>query len=367
MKKFFISAGEPSGDAHAARLIRAMKLLDSDIQFIGIGGPRMAEAGMNSLLPQSEMSVVGVWEVAKKLNFFLNALKQCKSILNSEKIDAFIPVDYPGFNLKLASIAKKSNIPVIYYIAPQLWIWGNNRASKLEKNVDLLLTVFPFEKDFFRQYGINTEFVGHPLLEQIGLQKQFPDYKSREKTIAIFPGSRIQEIHNHQILINATINLLTKQLPDYKIEISCAESIPQETYSLLAKHQNVDLSYDSYELMARAKAGIIKTGTSNLEAALCGLPITMFYKTSNVTYWIGKLLVKSDYISIVNILQKRSVINEFIQHDAQPELIVDDIVDLVNNQDRFSSIQTSYLEIRQMLGERGASENAASAILNFIK
>ena len=366
MKKFFISAGEPSGDAHAARLIRAIKLLDSEIEFIGIGGARMAEAGMTSLFPLSEMSVVGIWEVAKKFNFFIHVLNECKSILNCEKIDAFIPVDYPGFNLKLASAAKKANIPVLYYIAPQLWAWGKNRAAKLQKNVDLLLTVFPFEQDFFRQYGINTQFVGHPLLDHIELQKQFADYNSRDNTIAVFPGSRLQEIHKHSNLISASINLLSEQLPDYKIEIACSESIPKQAYSLFAETQNVELSYDAHNLMSRAKAGIVKTGTSNLEAALSGLPITMFYKTSNITYWIGKVLVKSDYISIVNILQKRFAVKEFIQHEAKPTLIVNDIINIVGNQDRYTSIQNSYLEIKKMLGNKGAAENAAKAIMNYL-
>jgi len=368
LKRFFIIAGEPSGDIHGAKLMASLKSIDSSIEFDGIGGEKMHKQGLNSLFPISEMSVVGMWEVLKKLSYFNQVMNTCKTELQRKKYDAFIPVDYPGFNLRLAGYAKSINIKVIYYIAPQLWAWGKNRALKLKNNTDLLLTVFPFEKEFFDRYQIRTEFVGHPLLDQTDFPADLPEQNNREKIISIFPGSRKQELLKHSKLIIDVISILNKELPDYKMIIAKSKSVDDSLFNRIkTSFPELELSTDARTLMKRSAAGIVKTGTTNLEAALCGLPINMFYITSFLSYWIGRNVVNLEHLSLINILSGRTVINEYIQQDAKPKAIANDIIDIVTNEKRYNDIQLAYVQIRKLLGERGASDNAARIIMDYVQ
>ena len=207
-KRIFISAGEPSGDLHAARLMAEIKKIYPEIEFVGLGGNRMEAEGLRSIIPISELSVVGFWEVAKKYRFFKEVLNKCTEIISSGDIDLFIPVDYPGFNMRLAANAKKAKVPVVYYIAPQLWAWGKDRAKKLARVCDRLLVLFPFEEEYFSSFGINTTFVGHPLLDNSMFDEVDP--ADKKNIIAFLPGSRIQEIKRHGRLIRETAILVEK-------------------------------------------------------------------------------------------------------------------------------------------------------------
>lgn len=368
MKRFFIVAGESSGDIHAAKLMQALREKEDDIEFVGIGGENMLKQGLNSLIPIEQMSVVGITEVLKKILFFREVMYLCRNSLRQGNFDAFIPVDYPGFNIRLASHAKKLGIPVIYYIAPQLWAWGKNRIQKLSENIDLLLLVFPFELDFFSEMDINSVFVGHPLLDDPDYERDFLPREKRDKAIAVFPGSRKQEILKHRGLVEAIIDLLDKRLPEYQIRIAVSKESHKSFYKhIIHKFPRVIISNEPKKLMLTSMTGTIKTGTSNLEAALCGLPINMFYKTSFLSYWLGRKVVNLEHLSLINILTKKNVINEFIQKDANAESIVEDILDIIQNEKRYKNIQETYVKIRQLLGDKGASERAATAILNFLK
>ncbi len=363
MKKIFIIAGEQSGEMHAAFLMDKIKDMIPDIQFFGIGGQQMEQRGLKSIVPLKDFSVVGFFEVAKKISFFNKILNECKNILQNGGFDAFIPVDFPGFNIRLAKFAKSINIPVIYYIAPQLWAWGKNRAKELSDSVDKLLVVFPFEVEFFKLYSIDCHFVGHPLLERIKPAEE----KERLKKIAFLPGSRMQELHSHLPLLENISSELKKKLPDYKISLAKSPLINQEFFDFIAmRNPDWEFSDNSIELMRESQVGIIKTGTSNLEAALCGLPFIMFYKTSFISYFLGKKFINLDFISLVNILSGKKVITEYIQSDINPKLMTNEIYDLVNNKDKYKSIQNEFLKIREMLGEASASEKAANIIVNFL-
>ncbi|MFH1052648.1 MAG: lipid-A-disaccharide synthase [bacterium] len=367
MKKFFIVAGDPSGDMHASRLMQAIYNISPDTEFIGIGGREMTKAGLKSIAAIEEMSVVGFWEVAKKYGYFKKVLEQCSNLLKNEIIDAFIPVDYPGFNIRLSRIAKENKIPVIYYIAPQLWAWGKNRAKKIATNTDLLLTVFPFEQEFFSGYGIKTVFTGHPLLDNPVFEGSFPNYKARENIIALLPGSREQEISQHLPVMEKIAEEFSKNNPDYKIVIAGSKSVGYDLYkSFLSRHPDWDLQNDSIELMMKAKAGLVKTGTSNLEAALCGMPFIMIYKTSPVSYFLGKRLINLEYISLVNILLKKRLISEYIQSDIDFNNIYIELNSLLLNQERYTEVQEQFKKIRFMLGETGASKKAAEIIVDFL-
>ncbi|HPI20173.1 MAG TPA: lipid-A-disaccharide synthase [Candidatus Kapabacteria bacterium] len=362
MKKIFIIAGEQSGEMHAAFLMDKIKEKLPNVQFFGIGGKQMEQRGLKSLVPLEDFSVVGFFEVAKKITFFKNILNKCKNILQNGDFDVFIPVDFPGFNIRLAKFAKSMGIPVIYYIAPQLWAWGKNRAKELSESLDKLLVVFPFEVEFFNQYGIDCEFVGHPLLDRIKPNEE----KERLKKIAFLPGSRMQEIHSHLPLLENISYELKKRLPDYRITLAKSPLINQDFFNQIAK-RNPDWEFaeNSIELMKESQFGVIKTGTSNLEAALCGLPFIMFYKTSFISYFLGKKLINLDFISLVNILSKKKVISEYIQKDINPKIMVTEIVEILNNQDKYIYIQNEFSKIRKMLGESSASEKAAEIIVKY--
>lgn len=367
MTKIFISAGDPSGDIHSAKLMNALRDIIPNIEFVGIGGDEMAKAGLRSIVPLSEISVIGFWEVAKKYSFFKNLLTECKSILKNEKIDAFIPVDYPGFNLRLAESAKSGGIPVIYYIAPQLWAWGKNRTKRIAENVDKLLVVFPFEEDFFRREGINAAFVGHPLLDIPEFNSTITEFNSRKKSIALLPGSRRQEIQKHLGIMIKASEILHSALPEYDIIIGKSRNIEQSIFSAyLSKHKYIKCSEDTRTLILNSRAGLIKSGTSNLESALAGLPFSLIYRTSALTYFLGKRLINTDYLSIINILAGKPVIKEFIQQDATPENLSADIIDLIHNSERYTNIQNQFSEIKRMLGSSGAARRAADEIAEYL-
>lgn len=369
MKKVLIIAGDTSGDLHSSNLMRELWKIDKEIEFVGIGGDKMQALGFSSIVPISEVSVVGFWEVAKKAQFFQSLLRKVGNIINSEHIDLFISVDFPGFNKRIAKFAKKSHIPVAWYIAPQLWAWGENRSKDFAKLIDLLLVVFPFETEYFKKFGIKTEWVGHPLLDLEIFHQQIKNYEQRDKRIIFLPGSRKQEIHSHLSLVNSTIKLLSKSLNDIQFEIVLPQHLKYKFARKIETNSYIRISDESsHQLMSNSLAGLIKTGTSNLEAALLGLPFSMFYKTSLMTYLIGKKVINLPYLSIINILLQNQIVPEHIQKDANPENLANSILNIVQNKERYNEMQYNFQILRKQLGEIGASKNAANIIYSsFLK
>lgn len=365
-KKIFISAGDPSGDIHAARMMQQLNKMHGNLEFFGIGGEKMKMQGLESFADIKDISVVGFWEVAKKYSFFSKLLEKSKNEIKSRKADVVIPVDYPGFNFKIAGYSKSQNIPVIYYIAPQLWAWGKNRAKKLSGSVDKLLTVFPFEEEYFGKFGINAEFVGHPLLEDEDIKKPVPGFEERENIIALLPGSRKQEIEKHIDIFADISEKLHLILPDYKFLIAKTTNVDDIYYKFKSKNVKIDFTENSRELMRISKAGIVKSGTSNLEAALCGLPFAMVYKTSAFTYYMGKSLINLPWISIVNILLNKTVVREFIQKDLVPDKVAKYTSAFIRDRDLYDKTQQDFLKIRNMLGNKIASENSAKIISEYL-
>lgn len=363
MPRIFISVGDPSGDIHAARLMKELQKLLPEVEFIGIGGENMERCGLKSIVPLNKISVVGFWEVIKNINLFRQLMTKCKSILSEEKIDLFLPVDYPGFNIKLAKFAKSKKIPVAYYIAPQLWAWGANRAKQLQI-VDKLFVVFPFEEQFFKNYGINAEFVGHPLLDNPELQRMSNKFDDRDDIIALLPGSRQQEIDKHIKLFIDSAKLFKQKYNNYKIVIAKSPNANFNRYKDLLISNNVEIEEDSINLMKNAKLGIIKTGTSNLEAALCGMPFVMVYKTSVLSYLISKHLINLEFISIINILENRQVIDELIQKDANPEKISLSLIKMLENEGKLDKILNTFSKIRKILHKAEVSKTVAFKIKN---
>jgi lipid-A-disaccharide synthase len=315
--------------------------------------------------------VIGFVEVLKKMLLFLKLKKKCEKILSKQKIDCFIPIDYPGFNFKLAKFAVSKNIPVFYYIAPQLWAWGKNRWKKLKYIVSELLVVFPFEEKYFNSKNIKTTFVGHPLLDNPNF-----DYSNvianeslrQGNLISFFPGSREQEVTNNLELFANVAKILSLKNPEFEFGFAVSPNISQNNFEVLKKMNiNYKLFSSSNELMLKSKIGIVKAGTSTLEAALLNMNMIVAYKTSKSHFWLGKKLINIGFIALPNILANKRIIPEFIQTDANPAELAAEIQSFYHSNEKCDLQKNEYFNIRQILGNAGASKNAAKIILERLK
>jgi lipid-A-disaccharide synthase len=365
LSKILISAGDYSGDIHAARLINSLKKLQPELEFIGVGGPNMEKEGFVSLTDFEKISVVGLTEVIKNIRAISSAMKAMKKEMLSGNVDALILVDYPGFNLKMAKFAKKLGIPTIYYIAPQLWAWGKNRAKKIADTVDLLLVVFPFEVDYFGKFGIKAEFVGHPLFDDPAFA--LGDETQKEKLITFLPGSRKQELKRHIPLLYECAKLLKSKREDIGISMAIPPHLDNYYRTNFPETINIwELTFDARESMKRSMAGVVKTGTSTLEALLLDMPFVMYYLTSPLTFYLGEKVVNLDYISLANILAGKEIIRELIQKDAKPESIVNEVIKIIENKEEYERIRSEFDNIKTYLGRKGSSGKAASLIFEFL-
>lgn len=364
MKRFFIVAGEASGDTHAAKLMAALRQLYPGCVFEGIGGEAMSQQGLQSLVALSDINVVGFWEVAKRYSFFKQLLARCAALLRTNHYDAFIPVDYPGFNMRLAAEARRCAIPVCFYIAPQLWAWGSKRAKKLRSVVDVLLVVFPFETSFFEQFGINAKFVGHPLLDAPEFADEVLPIGQRDNVLALMPGSRAQEVQAHLPILLRTADLVRREEPALDIVIAAPNSVPPSLYAPASGRAAI--APHSRALMKRARVGVVKTGTSTLEAALCGMPFVMMYKTSVLSYLVARQLVRLPYIALANIVAQKRVVRECIQSEARPDVLAAELVRLVRDTHSAELMQQEFRQLRAALGDGGASARAAQHIAEVV-
>lgn len=361
--RIFITAGDPSGDAHAARLMAEIRKRVPDVVFEGFGGPAMEQEGLRSLAHVRDLAVTGFWEVAKRYAFFRDLMNRCEAAIARSRPVLFIPVDYPGFNMRLAAKVRSHKLRVVWYIAPQLWAWGEKRAKELASVVDRLLVVFPFEVEFFSRHGIRAEYVGHPLSESIDL-----DHAPKRSTseILLLPGSRKQEIHHHIPLLAETISRLNQSRPDLTFVVARARNVELESLQPLID-KGATVSDDAERSMATATAGLVKAGTSTLEAAMRGLPFATFYRTSMLTYEVSKRLVNVTSVTMMNLLLNRPVIHEYIQRDATPQNLEREVVDLISNDGRRNELSSAMQEVRSMLSGGGASANAATIIATMVE
>lgn len=361
--KVFIIAGESSGDLHAARLMRALRAIRPDVEFAGIGGNAMAAEGLNSLVPLDQLSVVGFAEIARNYPRLRRILNSTCHSLREWKPDVVVPVDYPGFNTRVSAFATSHAIPVVWYIAPQLWAWGKNRAASFARGVSELLVVFPFEEEFFRQFGITTHFVGHPLLDDPHFSAPPPSLAERSDTVAFLPGSRAQEIHRHMPLFRAVAHILREREPHLRFGLARSRSIDAGLLQAYNKDGLFTIHDDARALMKTARVGCIKTGTSTLEAALCGLPMCSIYKTSSLTYRLGRFLVKLPSIALPNILAKRPLVREFIQHEATAQSVSSEMLRLLHDTQAATTMIDEFVNLRSHLGESGAAHRAAEHVV----
>jgi lipid-A-disaccharide synthase len=350
IKRIFITAGESSGDIYGANLMKAILKLQPKTEFIGFGGPEMQNSGLQSITDFSALSVMGFLEVAKKYAYFQKLLNLSKKLALESKIDCFIGMDYPGFNLRLEKFLKNNGIKTFHYIAPQTWAWGKNREKKFKDSIDTLLTVLPFEKEYFSKASINAEYIGHPLLELPILKNDPQDLTERQFKCAILAGSRKQELDHHIPVLKEVVKKLHIKYPDLKFATSVVNDKHREYLKELEVNGiNLEFYDDSRIMMKECKFGIIKSGTSTLEAALCGLPFFTIYKTSVLTYFIAKKLVKIPSISLPNILLSFPAVREIIQNDFTSENVFKESVDIIENSERSNILFEDFKKIRKLL------------------
>ena len=370
--KYYIISGEASGDLHGSNLIASLRKKDNKAKIRAWGGDLMKKQGATIVKHYNELAFMGFVEVVKHLKTILNNLKFCKKDILEFAPDALILIDYPGFNIKVAKFAHKHNIKVFYYISPQVWAWKKRRVHTLKKVVDKMLVILPFEKDFYDNYGIDAHYVGHPLLDQIKKTRTVNKklfYKNnnlipKREVIALLPGSRKQEVGRMLEIMLKMVDMY----PNYQFIIACAPSLPLEFYKSIVGEANVKLLQNkTYELLQVASAAIVTSGTATLETALFYVPEVICYKGNPVSYMIAKKLVKVKYICLVNLIMNKPVVKELIQDDLTPENIKKELDLMLGDHKTQRRFLEDYEELKILLGNAGASDNAANIVFSTIK
>ncbi len=355
--KLFVITGESSGDLHASDVVRVLKRKHHDIVIKGWGGDKLDEAGMEIKVHIKELAVMGITDVIKKMPFFYCLYRKCKSQIKEFKPDALLLVDYSGFNLRIAQWAKEQNIKVHFYIAPKTWAWRASRNKIIARSVDHLYCIFPFEEKYFRLNGVNATYVGNSLSKITKRSKTV-----KRNTIAVLPGSRVQELKS----ILPVIRGLIEALPDYTWIISKVPHIPKSIYNnILGEKISASISEaPSHDLLASTQIALITSGTATLEASIIGCPQVVMYKTSILNYFIGKRFIKSRFISLPNILLDESFIDERIQNDLTLDNLILSIRE-IETLTRLERIKEKYEEIRRHLGDKNPANIVAKSIINL--
>lgn len=366
--KYYIIAGEASGDLHASNLVASLKKIDGNAVFRGWGGDLMELKGVNIIKHYKDLAFMGFWEVLKNLKTIMKNLSFCKQDILSFQPDVLILVDYPGFNLRIAEWAKKNNIKVVYYISPQVWAWKENRVKKIKKYVDKMLVILPFEKTFYEKHHFEVAYVGHPLLDAISNfnpETKETFYKKNELNdkpiIALLPGSRKQEIEKMLPLMLS----VTDSFNDYQFVVSKAPSVDEHFYKKLIKNKAILCKSSSYDLLSYAKAALVTSGTATLETALFKVPQIVCYKGNNISYQIAKRVINVKYISLVNLIYDDEVVKELIQYDLTTQNLKLELQKILTPDNR-KAILEKYETLIQKLGEGGASDKAAEQIWHFL-
>ncbi len=372
-KCVMIIAGETSGDAHGAHLVRAMKKKDPSLFFCGIGGDALRAAGVNTLVDAKELSVVGITEVFAKLPKVLDAVSIIKKNLRRLSPELIILIDFPDFNLHIASIAKKQGVPVLYYVSPQIWAWRSGRISKIKRLVDHMAVILPFEKDYYTRHNIPATFVGNPLLDSYSpIEKESDKVANPTPVIGMLPGSRVSEIKRNLPYMLASASILQQRFKNMKFLLSVAPSISKEWVESFAnpykKTCRIEIvSGDILEIFAKSTMVIAVSGTVTLETAMHGIPLVIIYRISPVSYMLGRALVNVDHIGLVNIVANERVVPELIQEAATPGNIARTVGDMLNSPLELKRIKEKLSFVKSMMGEPGASEKTADIGLSLLK
>ncbi len=362
--KYYIIAGEASGDLHGSNLIKELRMLDADADIRCWGGDLMQQAGAVLIKHYRELAFMGFAEVIRNLPTIFRNIRFCKQDILSYKPDVLVLIDYPGFNLRIADWAKKQGLRVVYYISPQVWAWKENRVKKMKQCIDKMLCILPFEKNYYKQrWNWEVEYVGHPLVEVIEKAKSMDHgpWTINKEIIALLPGSRKQEI---SVKLPVMLSVASS-FPGYQFVVARAPGLDEAFYEpLLSPYPNVSaVSNQTYALLTKAKAALVTSGTATLETALFGVPEIVCYRGSNISYQIAKRLIKIKYISLVNLIMDKPVVKELIQHNLTKENIIEELQKILSDKSRIQALQDDYAKLKNILSAGGhASAKAAANI-----
>jgi lipid-A-disaccharide synthase len=368
--KLYVIAGESSGDAHAAVLMSAMLAMAPDIEFYGAGGPKMREVGGSHIFEWTQEAVLGFWDVLMKYSYFRTQFHRMYHEIIGLQPSAVIFVDYPGFNLRLASYLHRKGFrgKKIYYISPQVWAWHRGRIPKMARFLDLMLCIFPFEKPLYEESGLRTEFVGHPMLAH--LEKRRINVTRDPKLVGLLPGSREREVRRILPTMLAAASILKQRDPELHFEVSAASekmTVLIERLVVASGWAGIPISArNASDLMQRAAVGMVASGTATMEASYFRFPFVLIYKVSWLTFIPGRLLVRVQHLGMPNILAGRTMIPEFIQHQARPEAIADAVWQLYSDESARASMIRGMDEVILQLTEIDAGHRAAEVVLREV-
>lgn len=368
--RYYLVAGERSGDLHGGNLVKAIRRRDPEASFRGYGGDYMGNAGVEIAVHYNDIAVMGLVELLFSLQKFRKIIKECTADITQFQPDVIILIDYGGFNRRIARFGKEVGIRVFYYIPPKIWAWYQRRAEEIKRNVDRLFVILPFEKEFYRKFNWEVDYVGNPVLDAVNQHATHPEFIARfgrngsQPIVALLPGSRKQEL----IRMTPTLVEVVKRHPSCRFLVAAVANLDKHLYKPYEALPNVTLLFDStYDIFDCARAAVVTSGTATLETALFRVPQLVVYKTNELSYWLGKLLIKVKYISLVNLIAGREVIRELIQHDASVENITAELRRLLDGPGR-DSVLAGYEQVASALetGE-SASDRTAELMVGYLK
>jgi lipid-A-disaccharide synthase len=367
--KYYLIAGERSGDTHAAHLLHELKNQDAGADFRYWGGDQMQAQGGHLVRHYRELAVMGFWETATSLLKFRGFLKECQADILAYQPNVLILVDYGGFNLRMAAWAKAQGIRVFYYISPKIWAWNQGRVEKIKALVDKMFVILPFELEFYQRFDYKVDYIGNPTADEVAAFEADPGFMAQHgldptrKIIAVLPGSRKQEIEEmlHEMLA------VLPAFQDCQFVVAGVSNLDREYYQHFERN-GIKLVFDqAYDLLSRASAALVTSGTATLETALFGVPQVVCYRTSSLTYMIGKAVIKVPYISLVNLIMGREVVAEFIQGSFTARNLLDELKRLLTDEVYIDRQKAGYAELRQKLGQHSAARQAAGLMVKYLQ
>ena len=370
-RRIMFMAGEISGDTHASGLMRELLKLAPDIRFTGLGGPlmrKMAGEGVEDWLESA--AVLGLSEVLKRYSYFKQRLEDTAAAVAAEKPDAVVLVDYPGFNLRLAKKIRELDVAtrIVYYISPQVWAWKKGRLKTMARLLDLMICIFPFEKPLYEKSGLRTEFAGHPMVDRVQTLRRA--WEREPGLVGWFPGSRMDEVRRLFPVMLKAAKIIKGSVPGARFAVSAANETLAAAMRDIAERQGAPEARawietgTVYDLMQRAEAGVVASGTATLEAACFGLPYALAYKVAWPTYVAAKVLVRIKHIGMVNVLAGHEVVRELIQHECSPENLAASMMELLTRPEKRQALQDEMAQVVATLGEPGSYARAAGLVMS---